>query len=259
MYDVAFLRRKICLIWNRKVLAWEPHVYFIWKKNLYCYWSSHNESISYKLGMCTGKAALCGWERGSSIPYTVIHINEELKDLQAGQGSAQDPTKPQCYFMHKQYFKHKPQYLKNSPLVNKLSESKYQAFPWRFGGAGNPAGVTNHSWQHATLQMPRSTFMALLPQGFGLSTWQPCAIREHPQNPAMVFCLPKPLFFLQHLGQGSLLLPPSPSPHCRVGPLEEKISKIKEVICFPRAPLPCHPSPQEGGAIPPSAWILTVL
>lgn len=115
--------------------------------------------------MCTGKAALCGWERGSSIPYTVRHIHEKPKDLQAGQRSAQDPAEPQCYFMHKQYFEHKPQYLKNNPLVNKLSENKYQAFPWRFGGAGKPAWVTNHSWQRATLQMPRSTFMALLPRG----------------------------------------------------------------------------------------------
>lgn len=54
---------------------------------------------------------------------------------------------------------------------------------------------------------------------------------------------PNHWLFLQHLGQGSPLLLPFPNPHCRVGPLEEKISSDLLPTCsFAMSPklVPLH-------------------
>lgn len=49
-------------------------------------------------------------------------LNKKLKDPRAKQRSAQDSTERQPSFTHKEYFVQKPQYFKNRPLANKVSE-----------------------------------------------------------------------------------------------------------------------------------------
>lgn len=135
--------------------------------------------------------------------------------------------------MHKQYFVHKPRYFKKSPLANKMSESKYQVFPWRFGGEGNPEWLTNHSWQCVHLQMPRSTLMLQLPWRnpaslcsslVGGKRTPKTQLWQTDSSPCPTHCLF--LQALQQLGllQGSPLIPSFPIPCCRMAPLEERIN-----------------------------------
>lgn len=96
--------------------------------------ASHLEKIYTVIKAATGRvlataqvvyweASLCpGWEVGAACLTLRDRSNKKLKDLRAKQRSAQDSTEHQPSFTHKEYFVQKPQYFKNRPLANKVSE-----------------------------------------------------------------------------------------------------------------------------------------
>lgn len=206
--------------------------------------------------MCTGEAALCGWERGSSVSYTVTHIKWEAE---GSVGRGQLRTQPSLNAVL---------YINNILSIN---HNNLRTILWQINcqGVNTKASLedlegqgTQHDQQTtATLQMPKEHVHGTAPPStlaspHGSPVPPERTLRAQP-------CLspfPSHWLLLQHLGQGSPLLPPFPNPHCRVGPLEEKISSD----FLPTWSFACHPSLfpfifQEGGATPPSAWILTAL